>query len=98
MDDTNNLVRALAFGVRDLAEPQRFMTLEERQQLWDMRHNLTRILDADLLLRLRPLPEGSQERPRVYLDVFDVPQVGGGVPQPNNTGLEPPTVHALQKH
>lgn len=97
-DNTADLVRSITYGIRDLAEPQRYMTLEERQMLWDAEFLLRRVLDADLLLRVRPLHEGSQDRPRIYMDVPPVSEAGIGLPQPDAQGLEPPAVHALQEH
>ena|SRR3990167_2305604 len=94
-DPTTDLVRGIVFGIRDLAEPQRYMTLEERQMLWDAEYLLRRVLDADLLLRVRPLHEGSQERPRIYMDVPAVSETGIGLPQPDDTRLEPSPVHAV---
>src|SRR6185369_8963883 len=72
MDSTADLVRALAWNVRDLAEPQRFMTVSEREMLRQARHDISRILDADLLYRLRTLSQGSQIRPRLHLDLLAI--------------------------
>jgi|CXWL01.1.fsa_nt_gi hypothetical protein len=95
MDDTGNLVQTIYRAVADLAEEQRFMTIDEREMLRAARLNIMRVLDADLLLRVRFLSERPQGRPRIYLDMSDVPKTGIGLSQPDDTRLESPTVHAL---
>jgi|SRR6185369_15102429 len=95
MDSTADLVRALAWNVRDLAEPQRFMTVSEREMLRQCRHDIQRLLDADLLLRMRELPQGQQIRPRLYLDVCEIPEDRAGVSSTELAGFESAPIHAL---
>src|SRR5690349_21927949 len=96
-DTTADLVRALAWNVRDLAEPQRFMTIEEREMLRQARHDISRILDADLLYRLRTLSQGSQVRPRLHLDMLAISEAGAGIFSAELAGFQSAALHALQQ-